>query len=88
VVDRGGEAGLTLEALAKALIPGELGGHHLERDGALEAQLGGAVDDAHAAAAELCLDAAAGEGWCGAGAGSHKRRGAAAAKGRRSSPLV
>ena len=63
VVDRGRETRLALEALAKALIAGELGRHDLERDGALEAQLGGAIDDAHAAAAKFCLDAAAGEGW-------------------------
>ena len=50
VVDRRGELRLAQEALAEALVLGQLGGDQLQRDGPLERQVGGAVDHAHAAA--------------------------------------
>lgn len=54
-------AGLAQEALPPALVAGELGGQHLERDAALEAGVAGAVDDAHPAFAQLLEDLEVGE---------------------------
>src|SRR6185312_11878407 len=59
VLDRRRHARLALEALPEPRVAGQLGGDHLHRDGPTQAHLLGAVDDAHAAAAELGLDAAA-----------------------------
>ena len=61
VVDRGGQPRLEREAGAQPGVARPVGGDHLDRDGAAEVELGGAVDDAHAAAARDLLDAAAGE---------------------------
>jgi hypothetical protein len=49
VVERGDRAQLALEALAVVGLEGVVGRDQLERDGAPERELGGAVDDAHAA---------------------------------------
>ena len=59
VVERGGDPRLAQEALAEALVLGELGRDHLERDLAPETLLLGAVDRAHAAAADERLDVVA-----------------------------
>ena len=61
MVERGGELGLGDEAAAEVGILRQLVVEHLERDGAVERQVGGAVDDAHAAAADAAVDAVAGE---------------------------
>ena len=65
VVERGCEARLLEEALAKALVGGELGGDQLERHRALEREIACPVDDPHAAAADLRVDPVAGEGRAG-----------------------
>jgi hypothetical protein len=59
MVDRRGHARFALEALAKLGIAGMVAGDHLQRDGALEVQLHGAIDDAHPAACDDLFDAAA-----------------------------
>ena len=69
MVDRGGEPRLAQEALAEALVLGELGSEHLERDLAPERTVLGPVDDAHPAPPEQGLDPVAGE--LGADAGIH-----------------
>src|ERR671934_55536 len=69
VVEGGGDARLAQEALAEALVLGQLGGEQLERHLASEAQVLGAVDDAHAAAPEQGLDPVAGQGGADAGVG-------------------
>ena len=56
------EAGLAQEALAEAGAVGELAGDHLQRHRPFEAEVGGAVDDAHAAARDLLFDPVAGDG--------------------------
>jgi len=56
------EARLLEEALAKALVGGELGSDQLERHGALKRAIACPVDDPHTAAADLCLDPVSGEG--------------------------
>ena len=61
VVDRGGHPRLAREALAELGVACALGGDDLQRDGTLEVELHGAVDDAHAAAGDDALDAAAAE---------------------------
>ena len=61
MVERRGEPRLAQEALAEALVLGELGRDQLERDRPLEREVGRAVDDAHAAAADHLLDAVARE---------------------------
>jgi hypothetical protein len=61
VVDRRGHPPLALEALAELAVAGPVGRQQLQRDGPAEAQLGRAVDHAHAAAAGDRFDAAAGE---------------------------
>ena len=61
VVDRGGHPPLALEAVPELLVAGAIGRQQLQRNGPPEAQLGGAVDHAHAAAAGDRFDAAAGE---------------------------
>ena len=50
-----------LKRFRKSRFVGELGRDHLERDGAVEAELGGAVDHAHAALACHAVDAIAAE---------------------------
>ena len=50
VLDRGGQPRLALEALAEHRVLRALGRDQLDRHRALERQLGGAVDDAHATA--------------------------------------
>jgi hypothetical protein len=49
VVERGRHTRLLQEALAESLVPGELGSDQLERDRALEREIGRSVNDAHAA---------------------------------------
>ena len=61
MVERGCEARLLEEALAKALVGGELRGDQLERHRALEREIACPVDDPHAATADLRLDVVAGE---------------------------
>ena len=56
VVEQGDGLGLVLEA-AQLVVAGEQAGlDHLERDGPVEGDLPGLVDDAHAAAAQLPAD--------------------------------
>ena len=57
VVEGGGDLRLPQEALPETLVLRELGGDHLERDLAAEPGFLGAVDRAHAAAADERLDA-------------------------------
>ena len=61
VVDRRRHARLAREALAELGVAGAVGGDDLQRDGPLQVELDGAVDDAHAAAGDDALDAAAAE---------------------------
>ncbi len=61
VLDRGGHPGLLGEAAAEGVVAGVLGGEQFEGDGAAEAQVPGAVDDGHAAAAQLALHPVAGD---------------------------
>ncbi len=61
VVERGGDPRLAQEALAEALVLGELGGDDLERDLAAEALLLGAVDRTHPATADERFDSVAGD---------------------------
>ena len=56
VVERRGDLRLALEALAELGVLGQLGGDQLERDRAVQREVDGAVDDAHAAAAGHRLD--------------------------------
>ena len=49
------------EAAAKAAVAGEVRRDHLERDDVIENEMGGAIDDPHAAAAGDPLDPVAGE---------------------------
>ena len=53
VIDRGRRPRLLLEALAEALVPGEVGGDQLQRDLPAEVDLDRPVDDAHPAATDL-----------------------------------
>jgi hypothetical protein len=59
VVDRRRHPRLAREALAKLGVAGAFGGDDLQRDRPLQVELDGAVDDAHAAAGDDALDAAA-----------------------------
>ena len=59
MLERGSEARLDEEALAKPAILGKAWREQLERDGSLERDVIGAVDDAHATAPEQLLDAVA-----------------------------
>ena len=59
MLERGSEARLDEEALAKPAILGKAWREQLERDGSLERDVVGAVDDAHATAPEQLLDAVA-----------------------------
>jgi hypothetical protein len=52
VVERGGGARLAEETLARHLVPLRLAEHQFERDGAMEAQILGLIDLAHAAGTE------------------------------------
>jgi hypothetical protein len=52
VVERGRQARLAQESLPEARIPGQLGSDQLHRHFALQAQIGGQVDDAHPAPAQ------------------------------------
>ena len=61
MIERGREARLAQEALAERAIVGELGRDQLQRDGAVERELGRPVDDAHAAAADDAVDPVAGQ---------------------------
>ena len=61
VVDRGGQPRLAQEALAEALVLGELGGEDLQRHRPLECEVVGAVDDAHPAAADQRFQPVAGK---------------------------
>ena len=66
VVDRGGEHRLALEALAELAVAREVLGDQLQRDGALERDLGRAIHDAHATLAGHAVDLVAREdGACG-----------------------
>lgn len=57
VVDRGRVAGLVDEAFAELAVGGQRLVDDLERDAATQAGVGGAVEDAHAAAADDPVDA-------------------------------
>ncbi|GAA3219011.1 hypothetical protein GCM10020256_23530 [Streptomyces thermocoprophilus] len=61
VLDARGDAGLVGEAAPEGFVAGVLGGEQFQGDGAAQAEVGGAVDDGHAAAAEFTLDAVAGD---------------------------
>ena len=61
VVERGGGARLAAEARQRGGVAGHLFGQELERDLAAEPGVDGAVDDAHAAAAELVEDSIVGD---------------------------
>ena len=61
MLDRGRQPRLAQEALAERHVVGELRGEQLQRDVAVEREVVGAVDDAHAAAADQRLDPIAGE---------------------------
>ena len=61
VLEPGGEAGLAQEALAEAGPVDQLAGDHLQRHRPVEAEVGGAVDDAHAAARDQLFDPVAGD---------------------------
>ncbi len=56
VVERGGDPRLAQEALPEALVVRELGRENLERNGAAEVDVPGAIDGTHAAAAEQDVD--------------------------------
>ena len=56
MLERGGGAGFADEALAAIAVGHQLGGQDLERDVAIEARVGGAIDHAHAAAADFLDD--------------------------------
>src|SRR5439155_368418 len=62
VVERGGGAGLPLEALHRVRILRHLERKELERDTAAQAQVLGLVNDAHAAPAQLLEDAVVRDG--------------------------
>ena len=62
VVEGGLQQALAPEALAEGGIGAELHGQHLQRHHALQRELGGAVDGAHAALSERAVDAVAGDG--------------------------
>ena len=57
VVDRGREVGLAHEPVAESGIAGKPRRDQLQRHGAVECELGRAIHDAHAAAADHRLDA-------------------------------
>jgi hypothetical protein len=61
VVDRRRHPRFAREALSELGVAGAVGGDDLQRDGPLQVQLHGAVDDAHPAAGDDALDAAAAE---------------------------
>ena len=61
MVDGGREPRLAQEALAERVVARELGSDELQRDRSVERELGRAVDDAHATAADDALDPVAGE---------------------------
>jgi hypothetical protein len=65
VLDRGRRAELALEAPAELVVVRELGRDHLQRDLALERNVGGAVDDAHPAAPGDAADHVVGEDRAG-----------------------
>ena len=61
VVEAGGETGLAQETLAEALAVDQLAGDHLQGHRAFEPEVGGPVDDPHAAAGDQGVDAVAGD---------------------------
>ena len=61
VVERSRDPRLAQETLAEALVLGELGGDHLERDLASEALFARTVNRTHPPAADECLDLIAGD---------------------------
>ena len=61
VVETRRQPGFALEAFAERLVVGELRRDEFERDRSLEAELGGAVDHAHPAARDECIDPVAPE---------------------------
>src|SRR5262245_37671274 len=61
MTERGGELRLPEKALAELLVGCQLRRDQLERHRAVERGIGGPVDDAHAAPADLFLDAVARE---------------------------
>ena len=52
MIQRGDGTCLTVKALAKIRISGDVGGQDFDRDGAIEARVARLVDFAHAAAAD------------------------------------
>ena len=61
MVEAGGEPRLAQEALAEALVVGELAGDHLQRHRPFEPEVGGPVDDPHTAARDQRVDAVPGD---------------------------
>ena len=61
MLERGGDPALALEAGAELVVPGEARRDQLQRDPAIERQIGRAIHDAHATAAGDGLDAMTGE---------------------------
>ena len=61
MLDRRGHSGLPFEPRPEVRVGRPLGGDELQRDDAVEPELGGAIDDTHPAAPSHGFDAAAGE---------------------------
>ena len=61
MLERGGDPALALEAGAELVVPGDARRDQLQRDPAIERQIGRPIHDAHAAAAGDGLDAMTGE---------------------------
>ena len=59
--DRRGHPGLPFEPRAEARVCRPLGGDELQRDGSVEPELGGSIDDTHPATPGYGFDATAGE---------------------------
>lgn len=65
MIKSGSRARFLHEALARSLVETEIAGKELERDGPMETNILGAVDDSHAAASELFDDAEMRNGMTG-----------------------
>ena len=61
VIQRRRQPRLAAEPLTESVVLGELGSHHLQRDGQIKGHVRRPVDDAHPALAEHAVDAVAGE---------------------------
>ena len=71
MVDRREQPGLADEALSEALVLGEMGREHLEREPALQVDVLRFVHAAHAAATEFALDPVAGQQRRNVGSRAH-----------------